>query len=111
MLAVQITDSTTGLGAVLTGGTLWFTAKTARSLVDASATFQKLIASGIVLSTQSGSTLGQATITIAPVDTTALSASVNTVLYYDLKYKDAAGVEVVLEEGSITVKAGVTQTF
>lgn len=107
-LNVQVNDSTTGIGANLTGGSLWFTAKTAKGLADPG-TFQKTVGAGITLLSQTSTvTRGGATVAIVPADTTGLSAAVDTLLYYDLKYKDVGGEEVIIETGTIRVQAVVT---
>lgn len=102
VLDVAITRS--GSPVDLTGATLWFTAKRAKSDPDAVAVIAKSTASGITVTSASG---GTATITIDPDDTSDLTSA--TALVFDVQLKESGGRITTVDSGTLRVTLDVTQ--
>ena len=95
-------------GAVinLTGGTLRFTAKLSRSDTDAtSTTIKKYTGSGI---THTDAAAGAYRVTLAPADTSSLTAT--TVYFWDLQLTDGSGAVFTVADGTLTVLVDVGGT-
>ena len=92
----------TGAAVDLTAVTLKFTAKRRASDAQAAAVIAKSTGAGIVNQTQSGATLGKATLTILSADTASLEAY-RVDLHYDIEatisgyFEDCAKKELVIE--------------
>lgn len=95
----------------LTGYSAWFTAKRDAADADSAAIFQKTIAAGGIAVTTNGNatTAGVLTTTVTPTDTAALATGYSHTLVYDVRVKDGSGVESIVDSGTITVSADVTQ--
>lgn len=97
----------TGAAVDLTGTTLIWTVKRSRTDPDSAAVIQKKSSDGgITILTQSGATLGQATINLAAADTSPLTHQ--TMGYWDLQVVDAAGKVQTLSTGTLMILLDVT---
>ncbi len=90
----------------IAGASFWFTAKRTPCDIDASAVFQKTLASGITI-TNPAAGLGQ--VELAESDTSGLPCS-RTVLFYDLQMKTTTSKVYTLASGTLTVNPDVTVT-
>ena len=88
----------------LTGCSLWFTVKRHVGDVDALAVFQLTIGSGIAILSAAG---GTAQVTITPALTASLVGNPDR-LVYDVQLKSSTNEVFTIEQGTLTVKAGVT---
>lgn len=101
----------------LTGYSAWFTAKRDAADPDTSAVWQKTLAGGSISAGSPVAGTGQyagyydavLTTTVLPADTETLPAGYATTLVYDVKVKDAGGIETTVDGGTILVAADVTQ--
>jgi hypothetical protein len=91
----------------LTGCTLRFTAKRRRTDAQAAAVISKVTPTQIALATQSGATLGTATLTIDAADTASLEA-MRIDLLYDVELVTATGKKYTTETGTLTINPDVT---
>lgn len=97
-------DGEDGTPLDLTTWTVAFTAR--RSPLDATAVITKTTSSGIIRATQSGATLGQATVMLDPADTSSLPAY-STTLVYDVQLSQGS-VRRTTEDGTLTITPDVT---
>lgn len=120
MGALTMTRTTTALfdtsisplsSSGLTGYAAWFTAKVDAADADSAAVFQKTIAGGGIQITTTGNatTAGVLTTTVLPADTASLATGYTHTLVYDVRVKDGSGVETIVDSGTISVAADVTQ--
>lgn len=108
--AFQVVDENASPISLASHSGLWFTAKRLVSDVDASAIFQKHLATG--LPTGGGfaiasAALGYGTVTLSPTDTSSLDAAI-VQLSYDLQFVDVGGNKYTVAEGKLTVRPDVT---
>jgi hypothetical protein len=89
----------------ITGAQFWFTAKNNESDPDASAVFQKTLASGITIVDP---LTGDLQVTIAPADTSGLLIKTN--LYYDLQIKTAGDAIGTIAKGTLFIEVDVTRS-
>jgi hypothetical protein len=99
---LNITVTRGGSAVDLTGASIWFTVKNAVTDADPGV-FQKTVGSGIVVTNAAA---GQAQITIANADTSAIVGS--RTLLYDIQVKEAGGDITTVANGTITVSPDVT---
>jgi hypothetical protein len=90
----------------LTGATLRFTAKLNRGDADnATGVIAKTTGSGI---THTNAATGQYRITLAPADTSSLTAT--TLYFWDLQLTDGAGSVFTVDNGTLTITTDVGVT-
>lgn len=105
---VTVTDAA-GQRVDLTGSAMWFTVKLNQTDPDLLALVRKsTYDSGITLATQSGATLGMATIDLLPADTSKLLAPKS--LFYDVQLKTPNGKITTIVEGDFDLIADITRT-
>ncbi len=90
----------------LVGCSIWFTAKTAFSVADASATFQKTVGNGI---TVTNAAKGRFTVRISPTDTYNLGNS-KVLLVYDCQIVTASGAVYTVASGNLIFIPDVTRS-
>ncbi len=100
----------TGLPKNLTGArVIYFTLKNQFSETDNNAVAQLFSPTSGV--TVVNALLGQITVTMAPTYTYALQGDQSITLVYDIKVIDSAGVQSVLETGTVTVNPTPTRAI
>lgn len=97
-----LTVTTNGIAENLTGGLLFFTAKSSPAAADN--ILQKSIGSGITVTDALG---GLATVKLDPADTVGLPDK-PTKLSYDVEYQNASGEIYTIASGALTVFPDVT---
>jgi hypothetical protein len=96
-------NDSSGNAVDLSGTTLIWTAKRSKFDADADAVLQKKSSDGgVTILTQSGATLGQATITVDAVDTDSLTRQ--TFCFWDLEVVDGSGKVRTLATGTLMIQ-------
>jgi hypothetical protein len=87
----------------ITGGKVYFTVNTDNTPdSDATASLQKTVTS------HTAPTLGQTTVSLAPSDTSSLTAGT---YFYDAKLIEAGGVEIALAQDKFILKPAITRSI
>lgn len=95
-----------GSAVSLVGASLWCTGKTATSLADSAAAFQKTIGAGITVTNAAG---GLATVVIAAADTVGILTQ--TDLFVDIQLLESSGDVTTVAAGVLSVYPGVTRVY
>lgn len=105
-LDVAVTRPAGGPAVDVTGATFYCTGKTSPlTQSDVQAQFQKTSGSGIVIANAAG---GLVTVTIAPSDTSSLTAQ--TRLYVDVQMNEADGTVTTVSAGQLEMFVGATRS-
>jgi len=96
-----------GVPLDLAGALIWFTAKHRRTDADSAAIFQKRSDTGGIV-VNAPTTLGTAVVTLNAIDTVSLSAAHDVNLWFDVKIRDANGVQSTPIYGYLPVVIDVT---